>query len=146
MLPEVRVISQTIALPARKVYEFAHHIPNLPLWAAGLAAGVQQQQGGDWYTDSPMGKVKIAMTPDNPYGVMDHDVTLPNGTTVSNPMRVSPCGDAGSVITFVLVRQPGMSDTAFDSDAVQIQADLRTLKQHLESDKGAQPSHGRSRG
>lgn len=39
-----------------------------------------------------MGRVVFALVPRNAYGVLDHDVTLPLGETVYNPMRVRADG------------------------------------------------------
>ena len=44
--------------------------------------------GGEWVADSPMGKVKVRLTPPNALGVLDHDVVLESGESVHNPMRV----------------------------------------------------------
>ena len=68
----------------------------------------------------------------NDFGILDHDVTLPAGSTVHNPMRVIPNGD-GCDVVFTVHRRPGMSeaDLAADVDAVTADlAALRTLMQH----------------
>jgi len=59
--------------------------------------------------ESPMGPVVIAFVPSNDHGVLDHDVTLPSGETVHNPMRVIAAG-GGSEVVFTLRRAPGMTD------------------------------------
>jgi hypothetical protein len=79
-----------------------------------------------------MGEVEIRFAPENPYGVLDHDVTLPDGTTFANPMRVLPDGE-GCEVVFTLRRQPEMTDDSYDADAAMIDADLATLKRLLES-------------
>lgn len=126
-----RLISQTIAAPAQAVYDFASRMDNLPQWASGLARGVTEENG-EWFTESPMGRVKVAMAPRNPFGVLDHDVTLPDGSTVHNAMRVTPAGD-GSVVAFVLLRLPGVTDDACDADAAHVAKDLAALKALMES-------------
>lgn len=67
----------------------------------------------------------------NAYGVLDHDVTLPSGETVYNPMRVIADG-TGCEVVFTLRRQPGMTDEDFARDADAVSADLTTLKEVLE--------------
>jgi hypothetical protein len=67
----------------------------------------------------------------NDYGILDHDVTLPSGETVHNPMRVIADG-AGCEVVFTLRRQPGMTDEEFSRDAGLVLADLRALKEQLE--------------
>ena len=79
-----------------------------------------------------MGRVVVAFAPPNDFGVVDHDVTLPDGETVRNPMRVIPNGD-GCDVVFTVRRRPGMSDTDFAADVGAVAADLaalRTLMEH----------------
>ena len=58
--------------------------------ATGLSKGIEQREG-KWFADSPMGQVEVEMAPANSFGVLDHDVTLPNGVNVHNAFRVTPC-------------------------------------------------------
>lgn len=131
MALESRVVSEAVSVPAETAYAFARKMENLPLWASGLASGIEQR-GGEWFTDSPMGKVKVAMAAENAYGVLDHDVTLPNGVTVHNALRVTPAGD-GCVLTFIVLRMPGTTQVAFEDDGAHVQRDLQALKHLLES-------------
>jgi hypothetical protein len=41
-----------------------------------------------------MGRVGFAFAERNEYGVLDHEVTLPSGEVLYNPMRVVPDGSA----------------------------------------------------
>jgi hypothetical protein len=68
----------------------------------------------------------------NPYGVLDHDVTLPSGETVHNPLRVLR-NDRGSEAVFTLYRRPGVSERDFEADSSAIRRDLETLKRLLEA-------------
>lgn len=128
--PEALVVAQPVDVPADVVYAFARQMENLPLWASGLAKGIEQR-GGAWFADSPMGEVQVAMAPANPFGVLDHDVTLPDGSRVHNAFRVTPCGD-GSLLSFVVLRSAGTSQKNFDADVAHVRADLLALKQLLE--------------
>jgi hypothetical protein len=74
-----------------------------------------------------MGRIVVAFTPRNELGVLDHDVTLPSGETVYNPVRVIADGPACEVV-FTLRRQPGVSDADFRRDADMVAADLARLK------------------
>ena len=69
--------------------------------------------------------------PANDHGVLDHDVSLPDGTTVHNPMRVLADGPSCDVV-FTLRRRPGMDDAAFADDAAAVTRDLGSLKLVLE--------------
>ncbi len=130
-IQEALVVSQPVAVAAPTVYDFAHRMQNLPLWASGLASGIEQRDG-QWFTDSPMGKVQVAMAPANPFGVLDHDVTLPDGTTVHNAFRVTPCGDKASLLSFVVLRLEGVGQADFDADVAHVRKDLAALQQLLE--------------
>lgn len=125
-------ISISINRPAQQVYAFASDPQNLPRWAAGLGGSIQKV-GDDWIADSPMGSIKVKFVDQNPFGVLDHDVTLPSGVTVSNPMRAIPNGD-GCEFVFTLYRLPDVSDEAFAQDAAAVESDLQQLKAILETD------------
>ena len=129
---EVRHISTYIGRPPADVYDFAADARQLPRWAAGLARSEVQRDGDHWIVDAPFGRARVRFVERNALGVLDHDVELPSGATVHNPMRVIPNGQ-GSEFVFTLVRQPGMTDQQFADDAAAVEADLRTLKELLEA-------------
>jgi uncharacterized protein YndB with AHSA1/START domain len=128
---ESRHISVHIDRPADAVYAYAADPAHLPAWAPGLCTTIEQVDGG-WVAESGMGRVLIAFAPPNPFGVLDHDVTLNTGETFHNPMRVLPAGD-GAEVVFSLRRQPRMTDAEFDRDTAAVRADLTALKHLLES-------------
>ncbi|KXO87717.1 polyketide cyclase [Tsukamurella pulmonis] len=125
MAEESRHIGVVIPRPAAEVYEYARDPANLVQWAAGLATGLRVD-GEDLITDSPMGQVRVRFAPDNDFGVLDHDVTLPDGTVVNNPLRVLVHPE-GAEILFT-VRRLGASDTDFDRDCATVLADLERLR------------------
>lgn len=120
---------------AEEVYRFAADPAHLPQWAAGLGSSIEERDGR-WLADSPMGEVEVRFAPENAYGVLDHDVTLPDGTTVTNPLRVLPDG-AGCEVVFTLRRGPGVTEEAFDADAAAVRTDLATLKALMEATPAA---------
>jgi len=124
-------ISVLIERTASDVYRFAAEPVNLPAWAAGLGGSIRQE-AGRWIADSPMGEVVVAFAERNDFGVLDHDVTLPSGATVSNPMRVIPTGE-GCEVVFTLRCRPGMSAEDFAADAHAVEVDLAKLKELLEA-------------
>lgn len=123
-------ISVSINRPANQIYEFAANPQNLPQWASGLSGSIQNI-AGDWIAESPMGRIQVKFAEPNHYGVLDHEVTLPSGATVYNPMRVFPNND-GSEVVFTLYRRPDMSDQQFAEDAQAVASDLQQLKRLLE--------------
>lgn len=118
-----------------EVYDFAADPLNLPRWAAGFAGSKVERDGDQWSTESPMGRVRFTFTPRNELGVLDHDVTLPSGQTVHNPLRVISDGDECEVV-FTLRRRPEMTEEDFARDADAVAKDLATLKSVVE---GRQP-------
>jgi uncharacterized membrane protein len=123
-------ISVSIDSPAEQVYEFASNPENLPKWAAGLSGSIKNVDG-DWIAESPTGSVIVKFAERNRFGILDHDVTLPSGEKVDNPMRVFPNND-GSELVFTLYQRPGVSDRAFEEDAKMVAKDLESLKALLE--------------
>ena len=121
-----RHISVSINRPAVQVYGFASNPENLPKWAAGLSGSIRKDNE-DWIAEAPMGSVKVKFAEENPFGVLDHEVTLPSGVKVYNPMRVFPNND-GSELVFTLYRRPDVSDQEFAEDAKSVEKDLAKLK------------------
>ncbi|SOC57730.1 SRPBCC family protein [Ornithinimicrobium cerasi] len=126
-----RHLSRVIAAPPEKVYAFVADPGHLPAWASGLASGTVTQDGEALVVESPMGRVSVVFAPRNDHGVLDHDVTLPSGRTVTNHLRVLAHPD-GSEIVFTL-RQLDLTDEEFERDAQAVEADLDQLKGLLES-------------
>jgi hypothetical protein len=124
-------VTTTIDRPAREVYEYAAEPTNLSDWAAGLAHQPVQHIDGQWVMESPMGRVVVAFVARNDLGVLDHDVTLPSGETVTNPMRVIANED-GCDVTFTVRRRPGMDDAELARDVEAVTRDLATLRSLLE--------------
>ena len=131
MPTESRHLSVSIDRPTAVVYAYARDPANLPQWAAGLAAGIRRERG-EWVADSPMGRVLVRFVPVNEYGVLDHDVVAPDGTTTTNPLRVLADGP-GSEVVFTLRRRQGMTAEEFEADAAAVRADLATLQRVVES-------------
>lgn len=128
---ESRHLTVFIERPPEVVYRYAGNPENLPAWAAGLSGSVRLVDGR-WVAASPMGEVVIAFAPENPFGVLDHDVTLPSGRIVTNPMRVLAAED-GSELVFTLRRQGDVDKASFEADVAAVRADLARLKRILES-------------
>jgi hypothetical protein len=125
-----RDIAVRISRPAAEVARYGRDPRNLPAWAAGLAAGIEEVDGR-WFAASPMGRVEVRFTSEEP-GVLDHDVLLPTGEAVHNPLRVEDDGE-GSRVVFTLRRRPGMTDEEFAADAAAVSADLDRLRTTLEA-------------
>jgi hypothetical protein len=124
-------ISTSIDRPTHDVYTYAGNPRNLPAWARGLADGDVELVDGGWVIDSPLGPVTVEFAPPNRFGILDHDVTLPSGEVVTNPLRVIPNGD-GCDVVFTVRRRTGVDDAEFAADADAVAADLATLRTLME--------------
>ena len=131
MPAESKQISESIERPAADVYRYASDPANLPAWAPGLGSSVENIDGR-WFVETPAGPAGFAFVERNEPGVLDHELTLPSGEVIYNPMRVVPIGD-GCEVVFTLRRLPDMSIEDFERDARLVQADLTRLKQVLEA-------------
>ena len=124
-------ISICIDRPASAVYDFAADPLNLPRWAAGLAGATVERDEEGWFTESALGLVRFTFAPRNDFGVLDHDVTLPSGQTVHNPLRVIGDG-AGCEVVFTLRPRPEMTVEELSRDADAVARDLEALKSLVE--------------
>jgi hypothetical protein len=124
-------ITVWIERPADQVYAFASNPANVPQWAPGLGTSVELVDG-KWFVETSDGRVGLVFVEPNDLGVLDHEVTLPSGEVIYNPMRVVADGDSCEVI-FTLRRQPEMSDADFERDGGLVQEDLLRLKQIMET-------------
>jgi hypothetical protein len=127
---ESRHLSEHMDLPADKVYAYVSDPVNLPRWAPGLGNAVEQIDG-QWFVDTPAGRVRLTFAPRNDFGILDHYVTLNSGEVIYVPMRVI-ADESGSEVLFTLRRRPGMTDAEFKADADAVAADLARLKHVLE--------------
>ena len=125
----------SIDAPAVAVYRFASDPLNMPRWAAGLGSSISKIDGR-WMVETPGGVVTVEFAPANTLGVLDHTVTLGDGTKIYMPMRVIANGE-GAELVLTLYRQPGMSDAQFERDAGLVQKDLATLKRLVEAARNA---------
>lgn len=123
-------VSITILRPVGEVYDFLSVPANWKLWAAGL--GKLEEHDGEWFVQSPDGRMKVRFTEKNKFGVLDHSVMPDQGATIYVPMRVVANGVFAEVV-FTLFQQPLMSDADFASDLKLVRTDLSSLKNILES-------------
>jgi hypothetical protein len=122
-------VSRVIAASPGSVYEFARDVENLPRWAAGLAQSEVVRDGDALIVESPMGRVRVRFVERNTLGVLDHDVTLPSGTVVTNPVRVLAHPEGAEVI--FTVRQIELDDAEFARDIEMVVADLARLEREV---------------
>ncbi len=125
-----RHVSRVVSAAPEAVYEFVADPDNLTRWAAGLARSKVTRDGDGLIVDSPMGQVTVTFAPRNEHGVVDHDVRLPSGEVVNNPVRIIAHPDGAEII--FTIRQLGLSDEEFERDAAAVERDLETLRGLIE--------------
>lgn len=138
MRSDSRHVAVVVARPWAEVADFARDAGNLVAWAHGLGSGVERDEAG-WTAETPAGRIRIRFVGPNPYGVADHDVTLPSGEIVHVPLRVLPHRD-GAEVVLTVQRPEGMSDAALDADAATVLEDLERLRAVLEAATGRSAS------
>jgi hypothetical protein len=129
---ESRHISRVVSASPKAVYDFAANVDNLPKWASGLAQTTVTREGSTLWVESPMGRASVRFIAPNDFGVLDHEVTLPSGDTVTNPLRVIAHPDGAEVV--FTVRQLDLSDDEFDRDARTVADDLDRLRELVENE------------
>ena len=125
-----RTVSISIERTFSEVYDYLVQPERFPEWS--LFIREMRAHGADWIAITPHGEVSIHFVSKNPYGVLDHTVTVSPKIKVFVPFRVVPNDIEGSEVLFTVFRQPGMTDDAFEHDLAMTRADLASLKAHLE--------------
>jgi hypothetical protein len=126
-------LSVRVERPFDEVRTYLSDPANMKEWAAGLATGLDQRADGVWIGQGPgnSGSIEVRFAEGNPFGVVDHEVTLASGDVVRVPLRVMKNGD-GSEVVFTLFRLPAMTDAELAADRSAVEKDLATLKAILE--------------
>ncbi|QDO99327.1 SRPBCC family protein [Ferrovibrio terrae] len=121
-------LSVSIPQPFERVNAFLSDPANWTLWASGLGE-MQFDAARDVWTaqQDGVGVVTIVFTPPNAFGILDHRVTLPDGSVVIMPVRAMANGDSTELV-LTLFRQPGMDDATWKRDEEWVKKDLERLK------------------
>jgi hypothetical protein len=131
MIQPSKTLSLSIDAPLKKAYDYISDAANLPAWAPGFFLSVERVEG-KWVAKTTVGPVGIRFADRNPFGILDHYVTVESGPETANPMRLIPNG-TGCELLFTLFRTPEMSEPQFAEDAATVLKDLTNLKAILES-------------
>ena len=129
MLPAL-TLSVTIKRPWREIYEAFWRPEDFARWG-GLSETALRADGDDWVGMGPDGGIRVAFTPRNDFGVMDHIVTPDGGAAIHIPLRIIANGD-GADVQLTLFRQPEMDDDTFARDKKWVRGDLLKLKKLAE--------------
>lgn len=132
MIYPVKNISISINKPADEVFQFASNPENFPVWVEFIKSMTKKKEN-IWVAETDLGNLKIEFAPKNNFGIIDHLVTLPDGSTVNNPMRVIANG-SGSELVFTLFWMPDRTEDEFNQDAKLVATDLKKIKTSLENE------------
>jgi hypothetical protein len=133
MLP-ARTASISIDAAPDAVYRFLADAMNMARWAPGFCQTIIADpavERGWRITTAEGAPARARFVAPNAMGVVDHWVTLADGTEVYVPLRVVPNG-AGSEVLLTVFQQPSMSDALWEKDVAAVCADLERLKAALE--------------
>jgi hypothetical protein len=131
MIHPARTLSLSVDAPFQRAYDYISDPANLPKWAPGFFLSLRLVEG-KWVAETTIGPIGFRFAERNPFGVLDHYVTVESGPETANPMRLIPNG-TGCELLFTLFRTPEMPEAQFQEDAETVLNDLRTLKTILES-------------
>ena len=122
------VVRQRIAANRAEAMAVAADLARLPEWASGFATAARPDpdDADVWLVDAPFGTVRARFAIDVERGILDHDVTMPDGEVVHNRLRIEAGGDESEAV-FTLVRRPGMTDDELAADEAAVRADLSRL-------------------
>lgn len=135
-LKESIVITQSINLPAKDLYNIFYKPEAFTKWASGPKSFGLINTNDIWTFQNPPtdADFRMTFTPYNEFGVMDHTVEVDGKQVVFAPMRVFPNGD-GCNVQVTLFRQPCVDDERFEQDQMQIRKDLEVLKKVAEGEE-----------
>jgi hypothetical protein len=123
-------LSVSVPRPFDAVYGFLSDPANWTRWASGLGALRQDAAGAVWTAEQESGTVTIAFTPPNAFGILDHRVTLPDGSLIDVPMRAIANG-GGTEVMITVFRPSTMDDATWARDQDWVRRDLQKLRRHL---------------
>ena len=128
---EPHPIETHIDKPFSEVSRFLATPLNYPRWAAVEEASFRQIGPLEWSADTEFGPRIVRFSPPNDEGIFDHAVYKAGEEPVMMPMRIAADG-AGTLVTFVFYRRPGMTDEQLVSALEWIRAGFAVLKALLE--------------
>jgi hypothetical protein len=105
---------------------------NLKNWETGGALKNIRKGNEDWWLcDSPFGEAKIRLTPNEEFGILDHDFIGGGGEwTVFS--RVIP-NESGSTVSWLFIRPEPMTPEQFEEQLRNFDNEIKGWQKALES-------------
>lgn len=123
--------STLIEAPPERVFEYVCVPENQPEWAVNFVRATRPLGDGRHVMDTPAGELTYRVEADATRGTVDFVFETAQGDSVL-PTRVVP-HPTGSVFTFTILRQPGMSDGAWEAGKRGLDEELSVLASRLQS-------------
>jgi hypothetical protein len=115
-----------------RVFEYVRVPENQPSWAINFVHSTHPLSDGRYAMQTPAGELIYRIEEDSRCRTADFVYETPEGeTTMILPTRVVP-HRRGSVFTFTIHRQPGMSDVEWEEGQRGLDEELTELKKLLE--------------
>ena len=119
-----------IEAPPASVVAFLSDMEQWKAWAPWARSAVRSGPNA-WELSTDDGAMRFRFVEPNAFGVLDHDVTLTSGVTLTNSLRVTPNG-TGSDLVMVLLQWPHLSAEEFDRDVQAVTDDFARIKSAVE--------------
>ena len=129
------VVNVSVEAPPATVVAFMTDLENWKTWAPWIQS-VSRTAPNDWELDTGDGTMHMRFVEPNPFGVLDHVVTLASGVTLTNSLRATPNG-SGCELVMLLLQWPHLSDGEFDRDVQAVIDDFGRIKAAIESQRAA---------
>lgn len=126
-------ITKTVAVeaPVSKVFGFLSDPANWPQWAIVNVKSVKPGDGEWWNMETPVGRAKLRIRPDETSGTLDHDFDAPDASWTV-PARLVANGDGCEfIITFF--QPPAFTKEFFEQQIALVDQELAKLKELMES-------------
>ena len=119
-----------IDAPTATVVAFMSDMEQWKAWAPWGRSAVRTAPNA-WELATDDATMKFRFAEPNAFGVLDHDVTLASGVTLTNSLRVTP-NASGSDLVMVLLQWPHLSAEEFDRDVQAVTDDFARIKAAIE--------------
>jgi hypothetical protein len=131
--------SVSIAAPPDFVWAALADVTQWPRFSPFALAVVPASKGTYTVTSPGGGEVVLTSNFDRELRLLDHTVTLPDGTRVLIPYRVAP-NHLGSELIMTNVKSPGDSTEEYEEQLRWMRAELDGAKRYVEDRHAAGPS------
>ena len=125
------IVSVSIDAPPSTVVAFMRDLENWKVWAPWIRS-VSRTAPNEWQLGTDDGGMTMRFVAPNELGVLDHQVVLASGVSLTNSVRVTPNG-SGSDLLMVVLQWPHLSDEQFGRDVQAVTDDFARIREAVEA-------------